>query len=70
MATKRELDANDTNALLNEIDELRQRLEEFDRVKARIEKWHTDTGNPFVGVPEAEMVLSKVLSIFKEEISE
>ena len=38
MAT--ELDANDTNALLNEIDVLKQRLEGVDRAKARIKKWH------------------------------
>lgn len=35
-----ELDANDTNALLNEIDKLKQRLAGIDIAKVRIEQWY------------------------------
>ena len=67
-----ELDTNDTHALLNEIDVLRQRLKGVDSPNARIEEWYKVVVEKSKGGFRHETIeketLETVFRIFEEEV--
>ena len=60
----------ETQKLITDRNAMRQRLDGFEKARARITKWHIDIKNPFVDDSETRRVLRKVLDIFDEEVKE